>query len=103
MSTDLEKKVPTFKKKKKILGSCWAKIGLSQKLANCLIRSGDIPSPGQKIDRQDKHNDCVMNSARGALGRGSDPPFVHTVHNTAGDTWRAQDRGLIHFFLSTGV
>ena len=36
-----------------------------------------------------------MISERGALVRGSDSPSGHTVHNTAGDTWRAPARHLI--------
>ena len=67
----------------------------------CLIRSGEIPSP--RRTSIDKTNDCVMNSERGALVKGSDPPSGHSVHNTAGDTWRAQARRLIQEHLSTGV
>ena len=58
--------------------------------AKCFIRSGDIPSPRQTP--MDKTNDCVMNSERGALVRGSDPLSEHIVH---GDTWRAPARSLI--------
>ena len=36
-----------------------------------------------------------MKSERGALVRGSDPPSGHSVHKTAGDTWRAPARRLI--------
>ena len=35
-----------------------------------------------------------MKSERGALVRGSDPPFGHSVHQTAGGTWRALARRL---------
>ena len=35
-----------------------------------------------------------MKSERGALVRGSDPPFGHVVHNMAGDMWRAPARRL---------
>ena len=33
-----------------------------------------------------------MNSERGALFRGSNPPQGHSVHTTAGDMWRAPGR-----------
>ena len=66
-----------------------------------LVRSGEIPSPQRTSI--DKTNDCVMNSARGALGRAFDPPSGHSVHNTAGDTWRAPARRLIQKHLPTGV
>ena len=55
-----------------------------------LIRSGEIPSPRQTSI--DKTNDRAMKSERGALVRGSDPPSGHSVHKTAGDTWRAPAR-----------
>ena len=52
------------------------------------------------MDRH-KTNDCVMNSERGALVRGSDPPSGHNcVHNTACDTWQAPARRLIQKHLS---
>ena len=69
--------------------------------AKCLIRSGEIPSPRQTSI--DKTKDCFMNSDRGALARGSNPPFGHSVHNTAGHTWRAPARRVIQKHLSTGV
>ena len=59
----------------------------------CFVRNGEIPSPRQTSI--DKTNDCVMKSERGALVRGSDPPFGQSVYNTAGDTWRAPARRLI--------
>ena len=42
-----------------------------------------------------------MKSERGAPVRGSDPPSGHSVHNTAGDTWRVPARRLIqtHFLF----
>ena len=43
-----------------------------------LIRSGEIPSPRQTSI--DKTNDCAMETDRGALVRGSDPPSGHSVH-----------------------
>ena len=96
MSTNLQKtSSKLFKKQtnKKILGRSWAKIGLRKTQATCLVRSGEIPSPRQTSI--DKTSDCVINSERGALVRGSDPPSGHSVHNTAGDTWRAPVRRLI--------
>ena len=58
-----------------------------------LVRSGEIPSPRQTS--MDKTNDCAMKSERGALVRGSDPPFGHSVHKKTGDRWRASARRLI--------
>ena len=55
-----------------------------------LIRSGEIPSPGQTSI--DKTNDCAMKSEQGALVRDSDPPSCHSVHKTTGDRWRAPAR-----------
>ena len=51
----------------------------------------------------DKTNDCVMNSERGALVRGSIPPSGHSVHNTAGDMWRTPARRLIQRYLFKDV
>ena len=96
MSTNLQKtSSKLFKKQtnKKILGRSWAKIGLRKTQATCLVRSGEIPSPRQTSI--DKTSDCVINSERGALVRGSDPPSGHSVHNTAGNTWRAPARRLL--------
>ena len=45
------------------------------------------------IDRD--HQRLRQKSERGALVRGSDPPSGHSVHTTAGDTWRAPARRLI--------
>ena len=61
--------------------------------ANFSIRRGDIA--GLRQTSIDKNNDSVMKSERGAPVRGSDPPSGHSVHNTAGDTWRAPTRRLI--------
>ena len=61
-----------------------------------LIRNGEIPSPRQTSI--DKTNDCAMKSERGAFARGFDPPSGHSVHLTAGDTWRALARRLIYFW-----
>ena len=52
--------------------------------AKCLTRSGVIPSPRQTWN--DKTNNCVMKSERGALVRGSEPPSGHSVYDMAGDT-----------------
>ena len=65
------------------------------------IRSGEIPSPRQTSI--DKANDYVMNSERGALTRGSDPPSGHSVHKMTSDAWRALARRLIQKHLATGV
>ena len=43
----------------------------------------------------DEINGSVVNSERGELVRGSDPPFVHSAHSTAGDVWRAPIRLLL--------
>ena len=64
-----------------------------QNSAECLIRSGEVLRPRQiSIDQT---NDGVMKPERGALVKISDPLSVHSVHNTAGDTWRAPARRLI--------
>ena len=73
---------------------------LDENSAKCLFRSGEIPSsPQTSID---KANDCVMKSELGALVRGSDPPFGRSVHNAAGDMWRAPSRRLIQKLLAAG-
>ena len=52
----------------------------------------------------DKINDSgVVNSERGELVRGSDPPLVYSAHSTAGDVWRAPTRLLLKTFLAAGV
>ena len=43
----------------------------------------------------DEINNSVVNSERGELVRGSDPPLVYSVHSTAGDLWRAPIRLLL--------
>ena len=65
------------------------------------VRRGENASPRQTSI--DKYYDCVMNSERGALIRGADPPSGHSVNSTAGDTWRAPDRRLKKNHLSAGV
>ena len=65
------------------------------------IRSDEIPSPRRAA--VDKTNDCVMQSEGGVLVRSSDPPSGHSVHNTAGDVWRAPAMRLIQKHLATGV
>ena len=65
-------------------------------VAKLVVRSGEIPSPGQTSS--DKTNDCAMKSERGAPVRGSDPPSRHSVHKTTGDRWRAPARRLIHIW-----
>ena len=103
MSTNLHKKsLKISKKTEKIIpGQMLGQDRPEKNSAKCLIRSGEIPSPRETSI--DKTNDCVMNSERGALVRGSDPPSGHSVHNTAGYTWRAPARRLIQKYLFTGV
>ena len=43
----------------------------------------------------DEINYSVVNSERGELVRGSDPPLVCSAHSTAGDLWRAPIRLLL--------
>ena len=82
------------------LGRSWAKIGL-RKLNQMLVRSGEIPSPGQTSS--DKINDCAMKSERGAPVRGSDPPSGYSINKTTGDRWRAPARRLIQTHLGAAV
>ena len=58
----------------------------------CLNRSGQVLCP--RATSIDKIDDCVMNSERSALVRGSDPhPRVTVVtHWPVGDMWRALAR-----------
>ena len=52
----------------------------------------------------DEINDSFVNSERGELGRGSDPPLVYSsAHSTAGDLWRAPIRLLLKKQLAAGV
>ena len=57
--------------------------------------STDIDRQNQRV-RHEK-------SEWGALVRGSDPPSGHSVHNTAGDRWRAPARRLLPKQLAGGV
>ena len=77
----------------------WADLG--PQLSQMFVRSGEIPSPRQTSI--DETNDCAMESERGALVRGSDPPSSHSVHNTNGDRWRAPARRLIQTHLGAAV
>ena len=102
MSTNLDKKVPDLKKKReKIAGQMLGQDQPENTPAKCLFRRGEIPSPRQTSI--DQTNECIMKSEWGALFRGSDPPSGRSVHNTAGDTWRAPARRLIQKHLPTGV
>ena len=103
MITNLNKKVPNFKKKlKKIIhGQMLGEDRPEKNSAKCVIRSGEIPSPRQTS--VDKSNVCVMKSERGALVRGSDPPSGHSVHTTTGVMWRAPARCLIQNIWPLGV
>ena len=97
------KKAPNFwkKSKKKNLGEMLSQ-DRPKTQAKCFIRSGEIPSSRQTSIN--KTNDCVMNSERGALVRGSDQPSGHSsVHNTADDRWRAPARRLIQKHVAAGV
>ena len=70
--------------------------------AKFFIRGGEIPIP--RRTSIDKTNDCVMQSERGAPVRGSsDPSSGHSVHDTAGDTWRAPARRLIQTHLGADL
>ena len=99
----LEKKVSNFSKtpKKIIPGPILGQDRPENNSAKMFVRSVEILSPGQTSI--DKTNDCAMNSERGALVRGSNPPYGHSVHITACDTWRAPARRLIQTHLSTCV
>ena len=102
MTTNLQKTSSKLKKsqKKYIVGRLWPKIGL-RKVSQMIVGSGEISSPGQTS--MDETNDCAMKCERGALVKGSDPPSGHSVHNTAGDTWRARARRLIQTRLGAAV
>ena len=69
--------------------------------AKRLIRSAEIPSPRQTSN--DKTDDCVMKSERGAFVKVSNPPSGRSVHNTAGDTWPAPARRMIQTHLGADV
>ena len=82
----------------------WADLGprsAREKLSKMLVRSGEIPSPGQTSIG--KTNNCAMKSERGALVRGSDPPSGHSVDKTTGDRWRGPARRLIQTHLGADV
>ena len=51
----------------------------------------------------DEIDDSVVNSERGELVRGSDPPLVYSAHSTAGGLWRAPIRFLLKIRLAAGV
>ena len=51
----------------------------------------------------DEIGDSVVNSERGELVRGTDPPLVYGAHSTAGDLWRAPIRLLLKTHLAAGV
>ena len=93
MSTNLQKKFIPKNPKELFPGQIWGQDRPEKNSAQCLIRSGEIPSPRQTSI--DNTNDCLVNSERGALVRGSDPPSGHSVHTTTGDRWRAPARRLI--------
>ena len=84
-----------------IMGSMLGRGRLQENSGGCLVRSAEIPSPRQIST--DKTNDCVMNYERGALVRGSDPPYGQRVHTMAGDMWRALTRRMTKKQLAAGV
>ena len=51
----------------------------------------------------DEINDSVVDSERGELVRGSDPPLVYNAHSTAGDLWRGPIRLLVKTHSAAGV
>ena len=51
----------------------------------------------------DEINDSVVNSERGELVRGSDPPLAHSAHSTARGLWRAPIRLLSKTHLAACV
>ena len=64
------------------------------------IRRGAIScSPHTSFD---EINDSVVNSERGELVRGSDPPLVYSAHSSAGDLWRAPIRLPLKTHLAAG-
>ena len=97
-----KKNFQTFQKKtkKKILGRCWAKIGLRKNQPNVNSKRGDSES-STNIDLPKQR--LRPESELGALVRGSDSPSGHSVHKPAGDTWRAQARRLIQINLGAAV
>ena len=69
------------------LGRCWAKIDQRKTQPGVTSKRRDSES-ATDIDRT-KNHDPAMKSERGAMDRGRNPPSGHSVHKTAGDTWRA--------------
>ena len=67
----------------------------------CWIRRGVIwCAPHTSFD---EINNSVVNSERGELVGGSDPPLVYSAHSTAGDLWRAPIRLVLKTHLTAGV
>ena len=93
MTTNLQKQ----NRKKKVLGRCWAKIGLKKPQPNVDSERRDSES-STDIDRQNQR--LRRKISTGALVRGSDPPSGHS-DKTAGDTWRAPAGRLIQIQLGT--
>ena len=79
----------------------WRWPNQSAAVAKLVVRSGEIPSPGQTSS--DKTNDCAIKSERGTPVRGSDPPSGHSVHKTTGDKCRALARHLTQTHLGAAV
>ena len=51
----------------------------------------------------DEINDEVVNSERGELGRGSDPPLIYMAHSTTDDLCRAPNRLMLKTHSATDV
>ena len=85
ISTNLQKKFIPKNPNELFPGQILGQDRPEKNSAQCLIRSGEIPSPRQTSI--DKTNDCAMKSERGELVRGSDPPSGHSVHKTTGNIY----------------
>ena len=90
-SDSSKKKFQTWKKKKKNLAACWAKVGLKKTQLNVYFEAARFRALDRHRSTKPMIASWILN---GVLVRGSDPPSGHTVENTAGDTWRAPARRL---------
>ena len=61
----------------------WPKIGLRNSQADLGLDAAQFGVVHTLLF--DEINDSVVNSERGELVRGSNPPLVHSAHSTAGD------------------
>ena len=87
-----EKKVPNMKKKTEKInpGQMLGQDRPEKNSAKCSFEAARL----RALDIHRSTQTRLMKSERGALVRGSDPPSGHSVHKTAGDTWRAPARRL---------